>query len=304
MAMPLPSPAPSPPPEVALARPSISAEINTATRKQHTELNRLIIERLPLALPPIAQNPALLDQGLAAFAHIFFAFEGIWQSIEDGFHSLNKYNPDKAHEYDVCSTLAFLRPSGLTRSERLRRDLEHIAKRTGKPTPPLGAYEKKLVQHIRDTINSRPHVLLAYAWVMYMAIFSGGRWIRQQFANAGPEFWTGEPGVALAEKQDKTDVPGFSFLSFEGEEDGEDLKADFKARLVDTEVLLTDQERQEVIDGAHELFDHCIQLVGELDRKVARRAVTSLVLPALLLTVLFILVVGLYWFDNYGYMRR
>ncbi|KAK5117808.1 hypothetical protein LTR85_008783 [Meristemomyces frigidus] len=301
MAMPLPTPAPSPPPEVA--HPSISVEINTATRKQHTELNRLIIERLPLGLPPTAQDPSLLGQGLATFAQIFFAFEEVWQSIEDGSHSLNKYDPDKAHEYDVCSTLAFLRPNGLARSERLRRDLEHITKRTGK-TAKLGTYEKALAQRIRDTISSKPHILLAYAWVMYMAIFSGGRWIRQQFDSAGPEFWTGEPHTTPTEKQDRKDTSGFSFLSFDGEDDGEDLKTDFKARLVDIEVLLTEQERQEVIDTAQELFGHCIELVGELDRRMARRAIGLLLLLAGALTLLFMTILGFYWFDNYGYLRR
>lgn len=301
MEMPLPTPAPSPPPEAI--QPSISAEINTATRKQHTELNRLIIERLPLALPTTSHDPAVLAQGLAAFAQIFFAFEEVWQSIEDGSHALNKYDPDKAHEYDVCSTLAFLRPAGLARSERLRRDLAHLAKRTGKHVMP-GSYEKALAQRIHDTISSKPHVLLAYAWVMYMAIFSGGRWIRQQLTNAGPDFWMGELGTAVAEKQEKVELPGFSFLSFDGDDDGEDLKADFKARLADTEVLLTEQERQEVVDEAQELFGHCIQLVGELDRKLARRAVMPLLLPAALLTVLFVSVLGIYWFDNYGYLRR
>lgn len=299
----LPTPTPSPPPDAT--HPSISAQINAVTRKQHTELNRLIIDRLPLALPPNASDPALLGQGLAAFAQIFFAFEESWQQIEDGSHPLNKYDPDRAHEYDVCSNLAFLRPNGLVRSPRLRRDLEHIAKRTKKNVR-QGAFEKKLAQQVRDTVNAKPHMLIAHAWVMYMAIFSGGRWIRQQFAGAGKEFWTGEPQTVPSEKNEKTEVqnlPGFSFLSFEGDQDGEDIKAEFKTRLAEAETMLTAEERQDVVQAAQELFEQCIGLVGELDRKVARQKVDLLALIALMLALLLVAMLGLYWFDNYGYLR-
>jgi len=304
MANHLPTPAPSPPPE---GPPSISAEINKATRKHHTELNRLIIERLPLALPPHASDPALLGQGLATFSQTFFAFEEVWQQIEDGKHALSRYDPDRAQEYDVVSSLAFLRPIGLARSERLRKDLEYISKRTGKGVQRTGAVDKQLAQQIQEIVNKKPHVLIAYAWVMYMAIFSGGRWIRQQLTNAGPEFWTGEPAAATDEKKalmGTPALPGFSFLSFEGEQDGEDIKAEFKSRLAETEALLTENERQDVIEAAQELFDHCIRLVGDLDKSVARQRATSIVAPALLLTLLFVLVLGLYWFDNYGYLRQ
>jgi len=84
---------------------------------------------------------------------------------------------------------------------------------------------------------------------MYMAIFSGGRWIRQQLADAGPDF-------------------ELAFLSFDGDEDGEDLKRDFKAGLARAEEMLSPQERQEVVEEAQALFGRCIALVAVLDREV------------------------------------
>ncbi|TKA29158.1 hypothetical protein B0A50_03668 [Salinomyces thailandicus] len=304
--LPLPTPAPSPPPEPA-TRPSISAEINKATRKHHTELNRLIIDRLPLALPPHTPIPDLLGQGLATFAHIFFAFEDIWQDIEDGTHRLSKYDPDQAHAYDVVSSLAFLRPMGLVRSERLRKDLEAISTRVGRDVLLKDAVGRHVEGRVREQVDRHPWLLVAYAWVMYMAIFSGGRWIRQQFANAGPEFWTGQEAAVVAgilDEKKKLQLPGFSFLSFDSAEDGEDMKAEFKSRLADTEALLTDTERQEVVDAAQGLFEECIALVGELDLAVAKRKTASIALPAVVLTLLLLLMVWLYWFDNYVYAGR
>ncbi|KAK5136945.1 hypothetical protein LTR08_001452 [Meristemomyces frigidus] len=303
MALALPSPGPAPRPE--FFQPSISAQINIATRKQHTELNRLLTERLPLALPPNVPNSALLGPGLAAFAQIFFAFETVWQSIEDGQHLLNKYDPDRAHEYDVCSALAFLRPVGLARTEMLREDLEQLAKRLGRKNGlQLGHHETKLAEKIRATVSAKPHVLVAYAWVMYMAVFSGGRWIRMQFDGAGLEFWTGKTNSILSEKQDgSSSLPGYTFLSFPGAVDGEDIKKDFKSRLAETEALLTEEERDEVVEAAQELFDHCIQLVGELDKRVVRQQAGTLVPLAVILALVLAVMLGFYWSDNYGYLR-
>lgn len=309
-------PLPTPPPEPAEARPSLSAEINRATRKHHTELNRLIIERLPLALPPHATQPDVLGQGLASFAHIFFAFEQVWKTIEDGQHALSKYDPDKSHEYDVVGSLAFLRPSGLARSQALRADLQAIIKRTRQYVT-TRAVGRELGNRVKAQVDAKPHLLITYAWVMYMAIFSGGRWIRQQLAQAGGDFWVGSdipnwptlPDNELddspeVQEEKRSDPPGFSFLYFpESGEDGEDIKAEFKSRLAESEALLTDEERAEVVEAAQGLFDDCIGLVRELDEAVAKQKMSSIILPAVVLTLLLVFMTGLYLFDKHGYLR-
>ncbi|KAI6801719.1 hypothetical protein KC361_g1621 [Hortaea werneckii] len=309
--LPIPTPAPSPPLK-AESRPSISAEINKETRKHHTDLNRLIIDRLPLGLPPQAATPHELGQGIATFARIFIGFESVWQEIEDGEHRLSKYDPKHAHEYDVVSSLAFLRPVGLARTERLRKDLATISERTGSyVTTKSGG--RGIESRIREQVTARPWLLVAYAWVMYMAIFSGGRWIRQQLAQAGPGFWTGSSTKSDAssphheekpgETNKKLEIPGFTFLSFDSDQDGEEMKAEFKSRLAETEALLTDEERREVIEAAQGLFDDCIGLVHELDILVAKKKVASIVLPAVVLTLLLALMSLLYWADRYGMLR-
>lgn len=99
-----------------------------------------------------------------------------------------------------------------------------------------------------------------------MAIFSGGRRIRQQLLHAGPAFWhvseeTEKPEFGSA----RHPVPGFSLFYFEGERDGEDIKADFKARLAMAEELLSEKERREVCEEAGVVFDMCIKLVENLE---------------------------------------
>ena len=161
-----------------------------------------------------------------------------------------------------------------------------------------------MLDRMSYSLQNKPHLLIAYGWVMYMAIFSGGRWIRQQLSNAGAEFWTGELDYVHGEKHvvPLFDLPGFSFLSFDGDKDGEDIKELFKARLAEAETLLTQLERHEVMMAAQGLFEDCTALVGILDRAVWWQEIRRKVPLALLCVVVFAALLWLYWFDNYGYM--
>lgn len=300
MATRLPSPAPSPPP----ATPSLSlpVEINAATRKQHTLLNRLIAERVPLSLPPHATDPDLLGLGLAAFARIYFTFEAEWRQLT----TLEESDvPNHGHESQVLCFLSQLRPPGLDRTARLKDDLELLSLRTDVNTASaLGIEQQQMMDNMVHSIRSKPHVLIAFAWIMYMATFSGGRWIRQQFANAGLEFWTGQQGctVMSLEKQGhrNPNIPSFSFLSFEGEHDGEDIKAEFKARLTGADALLTDKDRHDIVQAARELFDCCITLVGLLDRAVWWHNIKHRLLTLLLWFCMFGAVFGFEYGLRYG----
>jgi len=94
---------------------------------------------------------------------------------------------------------------------------------------------------------------------MYMAIFSGGkRYIRAELSKADPPFFASHASSA-------GDHPGRSFLYFDGEEDGEDVKAAFKANLVQAETLFTPAQRTEIVQEAMEIFRYSIMLVEELD---------------------------------------
>ncbi|KAF2140759.1 uncharacterized protein K452DRAFT_50911 [Aplosporella prunicola CBS 121167] len=174
--------------------------------------------------------------------------------------------------------LASLLPPGLTRTARLRADLAALL---ALPTP--AAVDASLarslasspaaaafVAHIRAAVAARPHVLLAYAWVMYMAVFSGGRWIRGQFLGAGEEWWrtsTTEKKAEGGEGAPKLDLAatGLAFFHFPGTHDGEDIKAAFKAQLSAAELLLTPAQRADILAEAGTIFARCEGLVHELD---------------------------------------
>jgi len=166
----------------------------------------------------------------------------------------------------VRQYLSTLVPSGLWRSQRLKDDISNLTK-TFKvdKTGCVNDQAKAFTTHIHFAARDKPHVLLAYGWVMYMATFSGGRWIRQQLQDAGPGFWR----VSETLRSETRDVtPGVSFLSFAGDKDGEDIKTAFKTQLAKADVLLTPEEKQEVVDEAKTIFENCIAMVEELDRRL------------------------------------
>ncbi|KAF7195732.1 Heme-binding protein HMX1 [Pseudocercospora fuligena] len=270
---------------------SISNRINLATRKQHTELNRLIIQRLPLALPPYQSNPLLFSKGIVPFARIFIIFEIEWDLL---VRHVRKLDPaDLSHDAEVRRWLANLRPEGLARSERLKNDIRHLRDIAGSGIYDTPAVREAWVKEIRARIRQNPEVLVAFAWVFYMATFAGGRWIRQQLANGGAEFWTGQPGVAgnleKGEQSALLQLPGFTFLSFPGDEDGEDIKTAFKSRLAEAETLLTESEKTEILGVSEQIFDKCISLVNDLDRMVWRTQVVNRLMPVLgLLSILLV----------------
>lgn len=148
----------------------MSGQINAATRKQHTELNRLLIQRLPLSLPPHATTPLLYSKGLVPFAHIFNFFETEWDLLERHL----KKSDDSEHDCDVKKWLVSLRPSGLPRTARLKGDKAHLRDVTGASMFATAELGEEWMGRMRLLIRQKPHVLVAFAWVFYMAVFSGG----------------------------------------------------------------------------------------------------------------------------------
>ena len=94
---------------------------------------------------------------------------------------------------------------------------------------------------------------------MYLALFNGGRWIRSQLLSAVPipgrNFW---PDGLTAEDC-------LTFWHFDGKDDSEDIKNEFKSRFDAVAAQLTETERQDVIEEAVEIFKLCGRIVEELD---------------------------------------
>ncbi|KAF7862762.1 hypothetical protein EAF04_007634 [Stromatinia cepivora] len=309
----------TPPPD----RHSLSEQINIATRAVHSQLNRLILLRLPLALPPYTTNPSIYVSGILHIAPIYITFESLWQTIIDA-PSLPVSLEDEQTRSDcpggrhdsldsqaskVCSRtqslLSHLLLPGLLRSGRLQADIRTL---TGTPDHKIEEQLKavsdngrlaEFIAHTKKSVQTNPHVLLAYAWVLYMALFSGGRYLRASLKMAGgfEDFWDrdsspvrpyeatrasepiqssgkGYPEQEVrpsARRQTRSECSqmmkkqGLQFFDFVGDEDGEDIKREFKRRIAEAEVLLTDGEKADIIKEAQAIFSFMVMMVSELD---------------------------------------
>lgn len=277
---------------------TLSDEINAATRTPHTLLNNLITSRLPLALPPHASDSKPYATGIHHFSYIFLTFESLWADLVASVPTPETQSPPTSpllsyllvNPYDspepftdvpspppsLIRFLADLRPKGLARSARVKRDLGYLLDMSSTDLSVLlsqypGPKVAEFCAHIRSVVRQRPHVLLAYAWCYYMAVFSGGRWIRGQLMNAGEGFWRredgGDQGSGNAPQlplQDK----GMALWNFEGDNDGDDIKAEFKRRLAEADTLLSLEQRQDIVEEAKEIFRFSALLVKELDEKL------------------------------------
>ena len=61
-------------------------------------------------------------------------------------------------------------------------------------------------------------------------------------------------------------IPGLQFFNFPGDEDGEDVKIEFKKRIAEAEILLTHGEKEDIIAEAKVIFEFMVEMIGELDK--------------------------------------
>ncbi|MCJ1281604.1 heme oxygenase [Xylographa opegraphella] len=276
------------------AEHTLPAQINSATRlyphhlceahllmfelcrSLHTQLNRLILARLPLALPPNSQSPETYTTGIQHIAPIYRSFESRWADIVD----LQPLEASQAIDHRVFSALKHLYMPDMLRARNLRSDLSILLhKKLDEVDDVLENMEElqlhRFLQHFEQTCGAKPHVLIAYAWVMYMALFNGGRWIRAQLLVAKTSYWYPLSLEGASESPNSNPSLGLAFWHFPGEEDGEDIKNEFKARLNDIEALLNVEQRQDIVDEASSIFRYLALLVGELDEIVTTKPIRA-----------------------------
>ncbi|KAJ4255440.1 hypothetical protein NW762_009435 [Fusarium torreyae] len=313
---------PQPQPPHQHDRP-LAESIAIATRSVHAKLNKLIIARLPLALPPLATDSSAYITGLLHVTPIYIAFETLWRDILDSGLPVDVdgkegdcCDPDTIpqssaetafptsdiHKLSNCSRMQSLLQQlylpGLMRSDRLKADIANLtgwSNSTVEEQLQLVEQNGRLrdfIQHIQRTIQNRPHVLLAYSYILFMALFAGGRFIRATLESAGDDFWDRLPSPVqptglhceetsrstkrasgLSDEEIPTDdfhchathTMPLRFFHFQTPEDGEDLKREFKRRLATLGGQLTATEKHDIIQESVCIFDSMTLLVQQLD---------------------------------------
>lgn len=309
---------------------SLAYSINTAIASSHTKINRLILDRMPHAVPPRADNPSTYITGLLHIGAVYIAFESLWQNIigvrtetaplpytypfgNDTVTSSPGLDhgpepPQVTERHRQILETAYW--PNMLRAARVKADIRtmtgwpaHVVDeqlRSAGTTGELGAF----LAHIKEAVDGRPHLLLAYAYSLYLALLSGGSYIRTELMYLRAEFWLAVPDPVMPGMVPCTREPGrgpeklgrhstfdecdsgshelagedpsitlpLSFLDFDtplGHENprqrAKDLKAEFKRRFTDAEQALTEPERRDVIAESVTIFEHLELVVGQLD---------------------------------------
>lgn len=303
---------------------SLAHSINIAIASSHTRINRLILDRMPHAVPPQAENPSNYVTGLLHIGAVYIAFESLWQNligVRTEIAPLPYTYPfgDDTADHDpvpppIPDRLRHILETAywpnMLRAARVKSDIRamtgwpaHVVDeqlRSAGTTGALGAY----LEHIKEVVDARPHILLAYAYSLYLALLSGGSYIRTELMYLRADFWlavpdpvkpgmipcsreaSGEPGTLRRHSTFESDSASsglvgdeslvslpLSFLDFDtplGHENprqqAKDLKAEFKRRFADAEQALTEPERRDIVDESVVIFDHLEAVVGQLDR--------------------------------------
>lgn len=210
----------------------------------------------------------------------------------------------------VCSRIEYilrlLRIPDLLRAEVIVADIQNLTfLPKHKTLEKIEAVTKagalfEFLAHTKNSVNENPQVLVAYSWVLYMALFSGGRYLRALLIDAGgsgAKFWSNQflpnslhnvlPDTSKssisqsningstkelvstprfsAKYQTSKENLGLQLFHFSGDADGEDLKLEFKKRMLEADSLLTDSEKMDVILEAQNIFKFMIKIVRDLD---------------------------------------
>lgn len=246
---------------------SLQDQLRAATRQKHHALNTQITARLSLCLPPAANSPLAYASGLLVFGQIYFAFESALAT------SLASSNEDRRVR-ELCERIYLPQ---LVRTSRIREDIaimkSRLRENEADGLESLAEEAKTFFRQVYASLAVRPHVVLAYTWAMYLALFNGGRWIRKQLAAAGSDFW-------------QDDVLPLSFWEFEDEGQfafkEEQLKLVFKDKFGTAAAGLTADEKRGIVEEANRLFDLCSEMVEFLDSKVTRKSSSAQRSPAVI----------------------
>ncbi|GCB20118.1 hypothetical protein AAWM_03003 [Aspergillus awamori] len=250
----------------------LPSRIKEAIREQHGKVNRLNTARIPLCLPPEAKTPLLYALGLSRYAEIYLGLEKTWLAeigdpiewIESTSDNLDSFEGSKER---IQTVLRLIYLPELLRTKRFEADF--LALQSLDPDiAVLNTGEenagRKFRQYIEEDLPMKPLLLVAYIWVMYQALFNGGLFIRMQLLKAGPEFW----GMS-AKTMNPAALPApLSFWHVDAEES---TKTSFRSRMNMADKLLTEAEREEIMQEAVEILCRCELITLQLDADIRAR---------------------------------
>lgn len=224
---------------------ALANRINSETRALHNKIDKLVTLKFALAL----RDYKIYRQGLQSFYHVFATVEELlYRELEDETRPW--------HEI----LLKIWKPE-MARTSRAQQDLLfYYDDDKNKFMSPMMPAQIEFVKHIREQVEAKPYILIAYLHVMYLALFAGGRVMRSSVSRAAGLF----PQKDNL-KHDAIVNLGTNFFRFDvADEDTFRLlyKRDYELM---TRNNLTEEQKLEIIQESKYIFQQNAECVMELE---------------------------------------
>jgi len=242
-------------------QPSLSQAINASTKDLHDSVNVLVVQRFMLGL----RDYRLYREGIRSFYHVYSAFERTWAKL--------LANPSGIQPH-VYTALQALYDPRLSRASAIALDLTYMygTNEFDPESAPTTKEVQACVAHIEKTLQEKPHLVIAYAHIYFMALFAGGKiLLRQLFATK--DFFPVNPPAGTYEEAMAFGTNMFMFPVEKGKE--ESLRAKFKDAMETVEGGFSEEEKTEIIQEARAIFKWNERLVLELDDICATLAIPA-----------------------------
>lgn len=220
---------------------ALANRINLETKSIHDTMDKLVSMKFVLAM----KDYKLYRQGLQSFYHVFVAIE---RNIPVVMNSKYGYIYKEVWDERIARKLA------------LEKDL-FFYYNNDKFLTPIHKTQIEFQQHIDQIAQEKPHLLLAYLHVMYLALFAGGKVMKKSLQkNIG--FFPKKQGLTNEDILNE----GMNFFNFDVEND-EDLKLSYKENYeLATRNNLTEEEKLEIIEESKYIFSKNFDCVNELEK--------------------------------------
>lgn len=264
---------------------ALANRINKATHAIHNKINNLISLKMVFAL----RDPKIYRQGIIAFYYVFRDFERIWQEemAKEG---------GSEEELEIREILKEVWTPALVRTGPLEQDLSFYY---NMETPeafalkyqnPVMSEQIDMVSHMSQVLHEKPHLILAYAHTLYLALFAGGRIMRSSVTKS-----TGLFPIVPGKTQDEVSALGTNLFQFPLVDDEDALRLDFKRRYeLSTRNNLTEEQKLEIVAESEEIFRRNIAAVDEVSKKNQKAIVQKLGYKISRGLIIFVIIASIY----------
>lgn len=226
---------------------ALGNRININTRKEHDVVDKTVSLKFAVAL----RDGKIYRQGIQGFYHVFKTIEIL----------INQELQQKPRS-KTGDLLASFWDEKISRTEPLTRDLLYFYDNDPKKfEAPIREEQIDFVNHIYKVHQEKPHVLLAYCHVMYLALFAGGKVLRSSLAKA-----TGLFPQVDGQTTEQVSLYGTNLFQFDVEDD-QVLRQSYKREYeLATRNALTEQEKLDIIEEAKEIYKRNAKMIRGIER--------------------------------------